>query len=272
MVALQVGGHEPTRREPAGSSRLLWRAMMAADAALVAITGRLEVTGDVPAALRDRPLLLAANHIGNFDAFVLVAACRKIGVVPRFLATGGLFDTPVIGWGLRATGHIRVDRGKDTITEAFARTVDALRTGAPVLAYPEGRISHDPGLWPELGKTGVARMALAADVPVVPVSQWGAHEAAWWGTEVVTSWADLRPVLTSWLRALRARPRFRVHFGDPVDLGGLSAGRVGDARRARDAIMRAIAEGLAPLRAAEPELPRFRDPTRPTDRSGPWRP
>lgn len=242
------------------------------DALLVGMTGRLEVTGDLPVRLRDRPVLLAANHIGNFDVFVLVAACRRIGVAPRFLATGGLFDTPVIGWGLRTSGHIRVDRGRDSITQAFGAAVDALRSGTPLLAYPEGRISHDPGLWPERGKTGVARMALAADVPVVPVSQWGAHEAAWWGTAVVTCWADFRPVLLSWLRAVRARPVFRVHFGPPVNLGELSPQRLGDAARARDAIMQAITDGLVPLRAGEPDLPRYHDPTRPTDRPSPWRP
>jgi 1-acyl-sn-glycerol-3-phosphate acyltransferase len=242
------------------------------DALLVAATGRLEVTGGLPPALHGRAVLLAANHIGNFDVFVLVAACRRAGVAPRFLATGGLFDTPVVGRALRRAGHIRVDRGRNSITEAFGRGVDALRAGTPVLAYPEGRISHDPGLWPERGKTGVARMALAAGVPVVPVSQWGAHEAAWWGTAVVTGWADLRPVLVSWLRAVRARPVFRVRFGPPVDLGGLAADRLGDAARARDAIMRAITDGLAPLRADEPGPPRYRDPTRPTDRPSPWRP
>jgi hypothetical protein len=113
---------------------------------------------------------------------------------------------------------------------------------------------------------------LAAEVPVVPISQWGAHESAYWGTEVVTGWADFRPVLTSWLRALMRRPTFRVHFGEPVELGGLSTDRLGDAVRARDRIMRGITEGLVPLRPDEPDEPRFYDPTRPTDSRSPWRP
>jgi 1-acyl-sn-glycerol-3-phosphate acyltransferase len=41
----------------------------------VATCGRLEITGSLPADLRDRSILLAANHIGVFDAFVLTAAC-----------------------------------------------------------------------------------------------------------------------------------------------------------------------------------------------------
>jgi 1-acyl-sn-glycerol-3-phosphate acyltransferase len=159
------------------------------------------------------------------------------------------------------------------VIEAFYTAVDALRTGrVAVLVYPEGRISHDPGLWPERGKSGTARLALAAGIPVVPVSQWGAHESAYWGTEVVTGWADFKPVATSWLRSLGRRPTFRVHFGAPVDLGGLAADRPGDAVRARDRIMRAVTDGLVSLRRDEPDVPRFHDPTRPTDSRSPWRP
>lgn len=273
MVALRTGEHEPTRRAAANSAPPLWRTLMWVNRGFVALVGRVEITGEVPAELRGRSILLAANHIGVFDAFVLTSACHRAGIAPRFLVAGGIMDAPVVGWGLRRSGHLRVDRRARTVVEAFHRAVEALRSGnVAVLVYPEGRISRDPGLWPERGKSGVARLALAAGTPVVPVSQWGAHEAAWWGTEVVTGWKDLRPVVTSWLRAITRRPLFRVHFGSPVDLTGLSAGTPGDAVRARDRIMRAIAEGLAPLRLDEPDAPRFHDPTRPTDSVSPWRP
>lgn len=237
----------------------------------VALTGRLEVTGCVPPDLRAGPLLLASNHIGNFDPFVLVAACHSIGVAPRFLLTAGLLDAPVVGPALRASGHLRVDRGKATVAEVFDRAVAAMRSGGPITMYPEGRISLDPGLWPERGKTGVARLAMAANVPVIPVSQWGAHEAAIWGTRTVTCWHDFQIVAASWFRAARNRPLLRVHFGDPIDLSDLSLSRSGDAVRARDRIMRGITSGLAPLRADEPVTPRFRDPTRPTTGHSPWR-
>ncbi|HEY0636315.1 MAG TPA: lysophospholipid acyltransferase family protein [Pseudonocardiaceae bacterium] len=236
---------------------------------LVALTGRLEVSGRAP---RNTPLLLASNHIGVFDIVVLVAACHKLGIAPRFMATGGLFDAPVVGAVLRACGHLRVDRGKDTAVDAVRAAAGALAGGSPVLAYPEGRISTDPGLWPERGKSGVARLALAAGVPVLPVAQWGAHEAICWGTPTVTGWADLKPLLVSWLRAMRARPTFRVRFGAPVDLSGLRYGRAGDARRAHERIMRAITANLVPLRTDEPDLPRFHDATRPVTGRSPWRP
>lgn len=247
--------------------------MTAVDRGFVRLVGKLEVTGSFPDELRGRPVLVAANHIGMFDPFVLTAAFTKIGMPPKFLLTGGLMDAPVVGWALRTSGHVRVDRGKANVIDAFGRAVEALRAArGPVLVYPEGRVSHDPGLWPERGKTGVARMALSGNVPVLALSQWGAHEAVYWGTETVSGWSDFKPLLTSFLRATRNRPTFRVHIGEIVDLSGLSAQRPGDAMRAHQRIMRAITDGLVPLRQDEPDLPHFHDPTRPTDTRSPWRP
>lgn len=243
------------------------------DRGVVGLVGKLVITGEVPEELKRRPMLIAANHIGMFDPFVLTAALREVGINPRFVLTAGLLDTPVVGWGLRQGGNIRVDRGKANVVEAFDRVTNALReTPGPVLVYPEGRVSREPGLWPERGKTGVARMALAADVPVLTISQWGAHEAVYWGTETVTGWRDVVPLVTSFLRALRARPTFKVHFGPVVDLSDLSAGTPGDAVRAHRRIMQTITDNLVPLRADEPDTPRFHDPTRPTDSTSPWRP
>jgi 1-acyl-sn-glycerol-3-phosphate acyltransferase len=274
MVALFRRKPEPTRRSGTpGRVSPAWQVMTLIDRGFVRMVGTLEITGTIPPELRDRPGLIAANHIGMFDPFVLTAALRKSGVNPRFLLTGGLLDTPVIGWGLKQGGSIRVDRGKSNVIEAFARTTEALRSATgPLLVYPEGRISREPGLWPERGKTGVARMALAAKVPVMTISQWGAHEAMYWGSPRVNGWRDLVPLVTSWFRAVRDRPVFKVHFGPLVDLSDLSAGRPGDAVRAHKRIMQTITDNLVPLRADEPDTPRFRDPTRPTDTTSPWRP
>lgn len=263
MVALQGKPRPPA----------IWRTMSTLDTGLVHLVGRLRVSGAIPPGLRGKPLLMAANHIGVFDAFVLIAACVHIGIAPRFLLAGGLLDAPLIGPALRASGHLRIDRGKATAIEQFAAAVEAMRTTtSPIIVYPEGRISHDPGLWPERGKTGAARLALAAGVPVIPISQWGAHEAVYWGTEKVTGPADLLPLARSGFTAPLRRPTFKVHFGTPVDLSGIDATRPGAGVRAHAKIMQAITAGLIPLRAAEPDRPRFHDPTRPTDTVSPWRP
>ena len=44
-----------------------------------------------------------------------------------------------------------------------------------IAIFPEGTLTRDPDLWPMAARTGAARMALEAGVPVVPVAQWGAQ-------------------------------------------------------------------------------------------------
>lgn len=275
MLALHKGmGRIRRRSRTYHDTPAIWRGMLAVDDAVVRAAGKLRVTGDVAAGLRGKPLIMAANHIGVFDALVIMAACRRIGIAPRFMLAGGLLDAPVLGPALQASGHLRVDRHSSAnALEQFAQATEELRRcRVPIVVYPEGRISHDPGLWPERGKTGAARLALAAGVPVVPVSQWGAHEAVYWGTEVVSGPRDVLPLVKSGLTSPVRRPTFQVHFGAPVDLSDLEPGKPGSGMQAHRRIMTAITAGLVPLRAGEPDEPRFHDPTRPTDGGSPWKP
>ena len=219
--------------------------------------GRLRLTGEVPQEWRSGPLLLAVNHIGDFDTLVVGVALHRAGLRPRFLVKHGVLDTPVIGPLLERCGAIRVERGTDLAPHALRVTEVALAAGGHVVAYPEGRIGLTPDGWPERGRTGLARMALAADVPVIPVSQWGAHEVLQYRTD----WGKVRTLVTSLWR----QPALQVHLGAPVYFEDLRPGRLGDAHRARTRIAAALTRGLAPLRAGEPtDRIGHADPTRPT--------
>ncbi|MGY1844542.1 lysophospholipid acyltransferase family protein [Modestobacter sp. SYSU DS0875] len=235
----------------------LWRGLLRSLHRLPGVFGRLEVTGSIPEEWLDGPLLLAVNHIGDFDSFVVAAALHRAGVTPRFMATRGIITAPVVGPLLERSGGIRVDRGTDLAAHALRVTQVALAAGGHVVAYPEGRVGLTADGWPERGRTGLARMALAADVPVIPVSQWGAHEVL----QYANDWGKLRTLL----RALWRQPALRVDIGAPVFFRDLQPGRVGDANRARVRIAAALTRGLAPLRAGEPtDRIAFADPTRPT--------
>ncbi|MEV4811400.1 lysophospholipid acyltransferase family protein [Micromonospora avicenniae] len=237
----------------------IWRAAQLLARAVVAPLARLEVSGEIPEALRRGPLILAANHISPFDPIVLTAACQVRKVAPRIMATGGLFRAPVIGALMRRAGHIRVDRGTAAVGRALDDAAAAVAAGSVVLVYPEGRIGLDPGMWPERGKTGAARLAFACGAPVIPVAQWGSHE--------VVPYRTPKGLPRGLIQALLRRPVIRVHFGTPVDLAGLTPETPGAARRATDRIIDAITDALVPLRRDEPERPRHVDPGRPTDTS-----
>lgn len=244
---------QQTWRPPA-----LWKALQLVARGLIACFGRLEVVGDVPADRRGGPLILAANHISPIDPIVLTAATGVRRIRPRIMATGGLFRAPVVGSVMRAAGHIRVDRRTANVGAALGTAAAAVEQGSVVLVYPEGRISLDPGLWPERGKTGAARLALTTGAVVVPVAQWGAHEVVPYST-------PQGPVLRRLARAVVRRPRIVVGFGPPVDLAGLVQGVPGAAQKATDRIIDAVTATLEPLRPDEPNRPRYVDPTRPVD-------
>ncbi|MEH1058037.1 lysophospholipid acyltransferase family protein [Micromonospora sp. CPCC 206171] len=236
-----------------------WRAAQVFARLVVALLARLEVSGDVPAELRRGPLILAANHISPFDPVVLAAACQMRGVAPRIMATGGLFRAPVVGALMRHAGHLRVDRGTAGVHRALDDAAVAVARGSVVLVYPEGRIGLDPGLWPERGKTGAARLALACGAPIIPVAQWGSHE--------VLPYRTPEGMLPGIARSLLRRPVIRVRFGAPLDLHDLAHGAPGAARRGTDRIIDAITDTLVPLRLDEPDRPRHVDPGRPVDTS-----
>ncbi len=253
--APRPGAPMPEISEPRWEPPRLWRFVLALGRYVIPVFCRLRITGDVPDVLRDGPLILAGNHISNFDPICITGVMGRLRIAPRMMATGGLFRAPVVGPLMAKAGHIPVDRGRDSAADAVPAAVAALAAGSVVFIYPEGRIGLDPAMWPERAKTGMARLALATGVPVVPVASWGTHEViAYHG-----GGAMVRTLFSSIWR----RPTVRIHIGAPVDLSDLRAGAVGHAQRASDRIMRALAAELAPLRTDEPRLPRFRDRTRP---------
>ncbi|WP_458041930.1 lysophospholipid acyltransferase family protein [Microbacterium sp. HM-570] len=114
--------------------------------------------------------ILASNHLSFADSvFLPLMIDRQMS----FLAKSDYFTGRGIrGWAtrvfLKATGQIPIDRSGGKASEA------SLNTGLSVLAnddllgiYPEGTRSPDGRLY--RGRTGIARMALEARVPVIPV-------------------------------------------------------------------------------------------------------
>ena len=118
--------------------------------------------------------ILASNHLAVADSFLLPL------LVPRritFLAKREYFVQPGVLGRLKKTffigmGQVPVDRASASAAQAALDTaVRLLREQTLLGIYPEGTRSPDGRLYK--GKTGVARMALEADVPVVPVAMIG---------------------------------------------------------------------------------------------------
>jgi 1-acyl-sn-glycerol-3-phosphate acyltransferase len=121
-------------------------------------------------------VIIAANHISHFDPLILAHFVYKAGRWPRFLGKASLWRVPVIGFLLRKTRQIPVERGSVDAVKSLDALIGALADGGAVVIYPEGTTTREPQLWPMRGKTGAARLALITGAPVIPVAMWGAQQ------------------------------------------------------------------------------------------------
>ncbi len=163
--------------------------------------------------LPDGGFVLAANHTSNFDPWPLgwpLWPERQL----YFMAKAELFK-PVLGPMLRSGGAFPVRRGEQDI-EAIEASVKLCREGKIVAMFPEGtrrskgivkKFEHRP-------RTGAARIAQVANVPLVP--------AAIDGTD-----------------RMSRLPKLKVAYGPPVQVDDLAGMTPRDAsREATDRLMK----------------------------------
>lgn len=142
------------------------------------------------------PAILASNHLSFIDSlFVPLLVKRRV----VYIGKADYFDKWRTRWFVRAVGVIPVRREGGSAGEAAIQTgIRALREGHLIGIYPEGTRSPDGRLY--RGKTGVARMALEARVPVIPVAVEGTDE--------------VMPIGMKFPRTIPGR--VRVRFGRPL--------------------------------------------------------
>ena len=172
--------------------------------------------------------VLAANHWSNFDPWPL-----GIPLFPRrflrFMAKKELFWQP-LGWVIEAGGGFPVDRGKRD-QQAIDTAVELCRAGHVVVMFPEGT-RRAKGLrkrYEARWHNGAARIALAADVPLVPAGIAGTDRLA-----------RLGPL--------------RVAYGPPVEVGDLvMLDETDAAQQATDRLREAITELERSVGSTAPE-------------------
>lgn len=118
---------------------------------------------------RRGPALIVINHLGDPDAVLVMAALPDF---PEVIGKIELRDIPILRWLADMLGIIWVHRGQPD-RRALSAALEAFRQGRCILIAPEGRESVSGAL--EAGTDGAAFLALAAGVPVVPVTITGSE-------------------------------------------------------------------------------------------------
>jgi 1-acyl-sn-glycerol-3-phosphate acyltransferase len=113
--------------------------------------------------------VLVSNHIGYLDFIFAGLTARPSNRLVRFMAKESVFRHKVSGPLMRAMKHIPVDRRQGEA--AFDYALDSLRSGEIVGVFPEATISQSFTL--KNFKSGAARMAQDAAVPLIPMALWG---------------------------------------------------------------------------------------------------
>ena len=117
-------------------------------------------------------LIIASNHQTYVDPFwISVKVKRPV----RYLAWNEAFRWPVVGRALELLGAwpLVLDRGNPT---AYRRSMQWLRGGGVLMIFPEGERAFADGRFTRF-KTGAARLALEAGVPILPVTIRGGNRA-----------------------------------------------------------------------------------------------
>ncbi|MEA2433075.1 MAG: 1-acyl-sn-glycerol-3-phosphate acyltransferase [Actinomycetota bacterium] len=143
--------------------------------------------------------ILAANHVSFLDSFFipLIVRFRKV----TYLAKADYFKTWKTSWFFKMAGQIPIEREGGEKSEVALNTALKVLKGGDLLGiYPEGTRSPNGKL--HRGRTGVARLALAADVPIIPIGLVGTE--------------DVMPKEAKMPR-LVGRPKVIVKIGRPLD-------------------------------------------------------
>ncbi|MDK1347576.1 lysophospholipid acyltransferase family protein [Streptomyces sp. 378] len=113
--------------------------------------------------------VLVSNHISYLDfVFDGLAALPQKRLV-RFMAKESVFRHKISGPLMRGMKHIPVDRKQGEA--AYAHALDSLRSGEIIGVFPEATISQSFTL--KSFKSGAARLAQEAGVPLIPMAVWG---------------------------------------------------------------------------------------------------
>ena len=186
------------------------------------------------------PFIISPNHYSEIDPIVMGVAVWKLGRIPRFLAKASLFRVPLLGWLMRFSGQIPVERrSKRAAGNSLEKLRGLMLDREGIIVYPEGTLTRDPEMWPMEGKSGAIRLALEENIPIYPAAHWGTQD--WMGR---------------YAKKIRLFPRTQIEVvvGEPLDLSRYRARALSSdlLREATKELMIEISKLVGKLRNQKP--------------------
>jgi 1-acyl-sn-glycerol-3-phosphate acyltransferase len=132
---------------------------------------KFHTSGTLPEDMR-RPYVVVSNH----ESFVDILLISHLPTEMKWMSKIEILRIPLVGWMMRLARDIPLERGDATSTaKALDAARDRLATRVSVMIFPEGTRSKTGELRPF--KTGAFRLAIEAQVPVLPLAVHGTRDA-----------------------------------------------------------------------------------------------
>jgi 1-acyl-sn-glycerol-3-phosphate acyltransferase len=171
--------------------------------AFTAVGIRVRVIGEENIDL-GRAAVYAANHSSNIDPPAVFTALSRLHPRVRTIYKAELRKLPVLVWAFDVAGFVPIERAnREQSLPAVDRATQSLLAGHSFFIFPEGTRSRTGELLPF--KKGGFLMAIAAQVPIVPVTVFGGGDAMRKGSPII------------WPATIT------VDFGSPIPTAGLTA-------------------------------------------------
>jgi 1-acyl-sn-glycerol-3-phosphate acyltransferase len=165
VIALIISFFDSTGRRQHTIARAWSKMIMATIFSPMTVVGAENLEGA-------RAAVYAANHISAIDIPLLYA------LLPfqfRIIAKEELFRTPCVGWYLKRSGQLPVDRSNARASiRSLNKAVESLKAGMPLMIFPEGGRARDGHIMPFMD--GPFYTAIKAGVDIVPMAIVGTFE------------------------------------------------------------------------------------------------
>ena len=156
---------DSTGRLQHACSRIWARMILGTSGVRLKVTGTENLTSNTP-------YVLCVNHQSHMDIPIVLAS---LPFQFRFAAKKELFRIPFLGWHLRRSGHVPIDRvNPRAAVKSLRDAASKIRHGSPIVIFPEGGTSQDGTILPFKG--GGFMLASQSMVDAVPVTIVGSRQ------------------------------------------------------------------------------------------------